>query len=94
MEWFVYMIEATDRTLYTGITTDMDRRWNEHVTGAGGAKYFRGRRPKKLAYLESGHTRSSAARREAMLKKMAAREKRLLAASAGNEAGAFKHLKG
>ncbi|MCP4714048.1 MAG: GIY-YIG nuclease family protein [Deltaproteobacteria bacterium] len=75
MTWSVYMIMASDRSLYTGITTDVTRRWDEHVSGRGGAKYFRGRAPEKIVYIEPGHTRSSAARREAEIKKLRAAEK-------------------
>ena len=45
--WYVYIIESTDESLYTGITTDVDRRFQQHLNSKGGAKYFRGRRPKK-----------------------------------------------
>ncbi len=75
MTWSVYIIMASDRSLYTGITTDVTRRWDEHVTGRGGAKYFRGRTPQKLVYVETGHTRRSAARREAAIKKLRTAEK-------------------
>ena len=61
--WHVYIILCSDDTLYTGITTDVERRLQQHGGGRG-AKYFRGRRPIRLLYLESGHTRSSAGKRE------------------------------
>ena len=67
--WQVYIIRCTDDSLYTGITLDIDRRMREHG-GARGARYFRGRRPWQLVYLEDGHTRSSASRREASIKKL------------------------
>lgn len=43
--WHVYLLECSDKTLYTGITTDIDRRVKEHNGGSRGAKYTRGRRP-------------------------------------------------
>jgi len=43
--WHVYLLECSDKTLYTGITTDIDRRVKEHDGGSRGAKYTRGRRP-------------------------------------------------
>lgn len=86
MIWHVYIILCTDDTLYTGITTDIDRRLREHATGKG-AKYFRGRGPKELLYLEGGHNRSSAGKREIEIKKMKRADKCLLAGSDGNEAG-------
>ena len=41
-QWYVYMIRASDQSLYTGITTDLERRLTEHQSGKAGAKYFRG----------------------------------------------------
>lgn len=80
--WCVYVIRATDGTLYTGITTDMDRRWSEHLSGEKGAKYFRGRKPEELVFTETGHNRSSASKREAELKKLSRAEKLALIAAA------------
>ncbi|MFP5505368.1 MAG: GIY-YIG nuclease family protein [Gammaproteobacteria bacterium] len=81
--WFVYMIRCTDGSLYTGITTDMQRRLAQHASRRG-AKYFRGRAPGEVVYLEDGHTRSSASRREAQIKKLPAAAKRALIAAVGN----------
>ncbi|HBD11859.1 MAG TPA: GIY-YIG nuclease family protein [Porticoccaceae bacterium] len=70
MAWSVYIILASDGSLYTGITTDICRRYRQHATGAG-AKYFhRGRRPLRVLYRETGHTKSSASRREAAIKQL------------------------
>lgn len=77
MNWHVYIILCSDDTLYTGITTDLQRRFDQHASGRG-AKYFRGRRPVRVAYTESGHTRSSAGRREAEIKTLARAEKCIL----------------
>ncbi|MBT0663685.1 GIY-YIG nuclease family protein [Geobacter pelophilus] len=77
MNWQVYIILCSDDTLYTGITTDMERRFQQHAAG-GGAKYFRGRQPLQVVYLERGHSRSSAARRETQIKSMNRPEKELL----------------
>lgn len=76
--WFVYMIEADDGAYYTGVTTDVDRRFNEHSNGSRGARYFRGRSPVAVVYSESGHTRSSACQREAAIKKMKREQKQQL----------------
>lgn len=81
--WFVYMIRCTDGSLYTGITTDMERRLAQHAQQRG-AKYFRGRAPGEVVYLEDGHTRSTASRREAQIKKLTAAAKHALIAAAGN----------
>ncbi len=74
MNWSVYIILCSDESLYTGITIDIDRRINQHTTGLG-AKYFRNRSPKELAYLETGHNRSSATKREMAIKKLSKAEK-------------------
>jgi putative endonuclease len=76
--WFVYMIRASDDSLYTGITTDLERRLEQHQTGKGGAKYFRGRQACDFVFTESGHSRSSASVREAQIKKMTRKQKNLL----------------
>lgn len=77
-EWFVYIIRADDDSLYTGITTDLARRLKQHQSGKGGAKYFRGRSAMDYVYTESGHNRSSAAVREAQIKKLTRQQKKLL----------------
>jgi putative endonuclease len=76
--WLVYMIRTSDGQLYTGITTDIQRRWQEHLTGKGGARYFRGRKPQSLCFLEEHTDRSSASKREAAIKKLSKVAKELL----------------
>ena len=77
MNWQVYIILCSDDSLYTGITTDVERRFAQHLAGTG-AKYFRGRSPCRIVYLESGHNRSSASRREVEIKRLRPADKRLL----------------
>ena len=72
--WFVYIIHCSDETLYTGITTDIERRYTQHATQQG-AKYFRGRKPQKLVYQESGHDRSTASKREIEIKGLSRADK-------------------
>jgi putative endonuclease len=79
VNWQVYIILCSDDSLYTGITTDIARRFRQHATG-GGAKYFRGRSPVRVVYLEDGHCRSSATCREAAIKSLSRIEKLALAA--------------
>ena len=69
MNWFVYIIEASDNTLYTGITTNLERRFQQHRQGKG-AKYFNGRSPERFVFIENNHTRSSASIRESQIKKL------------------------
>ena len=80
-DWWVYMIRTSgDGQLYTGITTDVQRRWQEHSSGKGGARYFRARKPESLCFTEQYSDRSSASKREAEIKKMAKTEKETLVA--------------
>lgn len=67
-KWLVYIIRTFDDQLYTGITTDIQRRWQEHATGKGGARYFRARKPQAIALLEEHADRSSASKREVQIK--------------------------
>ena len=76
MTWSVYIIEASDHSLYTGVSTDVERRFREHAGGRRGARFFHGRKPVRVVYEESGHTRSSACQREAAIKKLPVGEKR------------------
>jgi putative endonuclease len=73
----VYIIRCSDDSLYTGITTDVERRLQEHASGRG-AKYFRGRKPEAVVFVEQDHTRSSASIREAQIKQMSRVEKERL----------------
>ena len=84
VDWQVYMILCSDASLYTGITNNLARRMAQHAAGSG-AKYFRGRAPGPVVYLEKGHTRSTASRREAAIKKLGPVQKRALIESAQND---------
>ena len=70
MSYFVYIVECNDSTLYTGITTDIHRRLDEHNNSDKGAKYTKLRRPVKLLYSETLENRSSASKREYAIKKL------------------------
>jgi len=65
--WQVYIIRCRDGTLYTGATSDLERRITEHNRGTG-CRYTRGRCPVKLLYRESFRSKSSALKREARIK--------------------------
>jgi putative endonuclease len=65
--WMVYILECADNTLYTGITTDLDRRMAEHAAGKG-ARYTKGRGPFRLVYSETCEGRAEASRRETAIK--------------------------
>ena len=66
--YFVYLIECDDKSIYTGITTDVERRFEEHKTGHGG-HFTRSRKVKKVLYKEELPDRSAALKREAEIKK-------------------------
>lgn len=67
--WYVYILRCADGTLYTGVTTDTQRRTNEHnLSDKLGAKYTRARRPVSLVYQESCESRSAACKREVQIK--------------------------
>ena len=76
-EHFVYMLRCADGTLYSGYTTNPDRRTAVHNSGRG-AKYTRARLPVELVYCERAETKSQALKREAALKKLTRAEKMLL----------------
>ena len=68
--WYVYILKCSDGTLYTGITTCLSRRVNEHNNSAKGAKYTRSRRPVKLVWSQKAINRSEASKKEYQIKKM------------------------
>jgi putative endonuclease len=69
MSAFVYMVECADKTLYTGWTTDVERRLKAHNAGRG-AKYTRERSPVRLVYIEEVADRRAAMKRELEIKRM------------------------
>lgn len=76
-DWYVYILRCADDTLYTGITTDPERRLAEH-NGRGGAKYTRVRQPVELVYLEESENRSLASQREWQIKQLPRKKKQVL----------------
>lgn len=68
--WFVYMVRCSDNSLYSGVTTDVERRELEHNTSAKGAKYTRVRRPVMMVFSLAVENRSVAGKLEAQLKKL------------------------
>ncbi|WP_300345071.1 GIY-YIG nuclease family protein [Fusobacterium sp.] len=75
--WFLYMIRCEDNSIYTGITTDIERRYKEHREGKG-AKYTRIRKPKEICCFFQLENRSSAGRLECFIKKLSKKEKEFL----------------
>ena len=70
MPYYVYIVKCSDTTLYTGITTDVKRRVDEHNHSEKGAKYTKLRRPVSLVYVEEVANRSIASKREYAIKKL------------------------
>lgn len=75
--YVVYIILCKDTTLYTGITTDIKRRFQEHKAGVGG-NYTRSRGVSKVLYTEKGASRSAALKRELEIKALSRKNKLLL----------------
>lgn len=75
MIYYVYILECSDKTLYTGITTNLSRRVDEHNHSSRGAKYTRVRRPIKLLYSKECGDRSQASQEEYRIKKLSRVEK-------------------
>ena len=76
---FVYIVECADGTLYTGWTTDVEKRLQTHNAGEG-AKYTRSRRPVRLLYSEPCADKSAALKREAEIKRLSRADKLALIA--------------
>jgi len=72
--WYLYILRCRDGSLYTGITTDVDKRLEAHRAGKG-AKYTRGRGPLELVYSEACGDHSTALRREMEVKALPREEK-------------------
>jgi len=76
--WYLYIIETENGKLYTGITTDVERRFNEHLNEPKGAKYLKANPPKRIVHTEEFENRSLASKREYEVKKMTRVQKELL----------------
>lgn len=73
-KWYVYILQCADGTLYTGITTDVNRRLNEHNSGKG-AKYTRTRLPVMIVAITEAGSRSEASKEEYRIKQLTKLEK-------------------
>lgn len=89
--WYLYIVLTVEGALYTGITTDVERRFQEHcdmyrgVPGARGAKYFRSHQPAEVVYQETLPDRATAARREHAVKALSRARKMALIRGLGLE---------
>lgn len=76
--YYTYIVECADQTFYTGITTDLERRIQEHNENDRGAKYTRTRRPVKLVFSCQFKSRSAATKEELRIKSLSKKEKKAL----------------
>ena len=78
--YFVYILKCGDGSLYTGITTNVEKRFREHASGKGGA-YTRSRGAKRMLYAEKRRNRGAAQKREAEIKRLPRKDKLTLIAA-------------
>ena len=84
--WFLYMIRCKNGSLYTGISTNVERRFAAHQAGKG-AKYLRGKAPLRLVYQQAIGSHSEALKVELQIKQMSKHDKeQMLAPSASAQA--------
>ena len=80
--WYVYILRCADGSLYTGITTDLDRRCKQHNAGTA-SRYTRSRLPVELVYQEARDSQSEALKRELEIKALSRQQKQSLILAAG-----------
>ena len=73
--WYLYVVRCSDETFYTGVTTNIARRINEHNTSHRGAKYTRTRRPVELVFWSDFESRATAQQAEYKFKKLTRAQK-------------------
>jgi len=83
-QWFVYIMRCADRSLYTGISNDLDRRLKQHNAGTA-SRYTRSRLPVTLEYQEEQPNKSSALKREFAIKALSRKAKETLISTSRNE---------
>lgn len=84
IQYLLYTLQCDDGTLYTGITTDLERRVAEHGQSSLGARYTRGRGPFKLVYVKQFSNRSLASKEEYRIKKLSRLKKLEMIGLGGN----------
>jgi len=80
VSWFVYLLECEDGSIYTGIATNVEKRFISHCKGTG-ARYTRSHKPLRILACIPCEDRSSASKEEYRIKKLRAADKRLLCAA-------------
>ena len=74
MKYYLYLLQTTDNTLYCGIARDVQKRFQEHLSGKG-AKYTRSHKPLKIVYTKEFENKSEALKEEIRIKKLSKKEK-------------------
>ena len=93
-DWYLYLIRCRDSTLYTGISTDVDRRFAQHQSsGNAGSKYLKGRGPLSLVFQEKLGSRSLALKVERRVKRMSKARKEKLVKVSGYAVHIMNHAK-
>jgi len=77
MKYYLYIIKTVDNTLYCGITLDVLRRFQEHLSSKKGAKYTKAHKPEKIVYIDCFEDKSSASKEEYRIKKTLLRKEKL-----------------
>jgi len=94
MKYYLYILECADRSYYTGITTDLERRLKEHnESPKKGAKYTRTKKPCRIVYTEEYPNRSLATKREQEIKRMNSARKESIIRRQRVRIGIYKHAK-
>lgn len=86
MPWLVYILECADKTLYVGVTNDLEKRVAAHASGKG-ARYTRGRAPLVVRYTEEAPTRADAQKREHAIRRLSREKKLALCAATSSRRG-------
>ncbi len=81
-DWFLYMVRCKNGQVYTGISTNVERRFAQHQAGKG-AKYLRGKGPLNLVYQKKIGSRSEALKAEIVIKNMSKIDKEKIISKAG-----------
>ncbi|MDZ7644559.1 MAG: GIY-YIG nuclease family protein [Woeseiaceae bacterium] len=90
--WSIYLLRCADGSLYTGIATDVARRFAQHCSGTRGAKYLRGRGPLQLVWAQAVGDRSRASRLEYRIKRLPKVQKENLLATPASRQRVLKML--
>ena len=92
-DWYLYLVRCRDGSLYTGITTDVARRFAEHRENRGaGAKYLRGRGPLRLVFEKKLGGRSLALGVESKVKKLSKAKKEALVSTGRHIEGILRQV--